>query len=67
MTHRILHLGRRPFGAVSRVAAAAGRGFARLSARLPAVEFISQAEEDRRLEELDRLRACGPAGASRWG
>lgn len=33
-----------------------GRARAWLRARLPAIQFVSQAEEDRRLEELQRLR-----------
>lgn len=63
MTHLLFHLSRRHLGAcgpgarfLAPVGAVARRARHWFSGHLPAIEFISQAEEDRRLEELQNRR-----------
>ena len=63
MTHLLLHLSRRRPSAsgpgtrrLAPVGAIARRARDWFSVHLPAIEFISQAEEDRRIEELQNLR-----------
>lgn len=60
MTHLMSHLSRRRLAGggsfLAPVSAVARRTRGWISAHLAAIEFISQAEEDRRLEELQNLR-----------
>lgn len=58
MTHLLSHFSRLAGGGgfLAPVGAAARRARDWFADRLPAIEFISQAEEDRRLDELQNRR-----------